>query len=244
MSLTLAGCSHQNRHQDSLGWHRSSDGHRALTIVADGLGGDEGGEIASRIAVDTLLAVLRPAVERGVADDAIADRIQAVLNLANERIGHARRDRPEFDPMGTSVVVAWLQRGRAWVGHIGDARCYRMRGDQLQLQTRDDTVAQHLVDDGSITEDEHRQLPFRKVLSRALGVSRDAGASFTELTLAPGERLILCPEGLVAALPVQRWPELLAESASLEAQSQQLLSAGLANAASDRVSVMMVRYGE
>lgn len=246
MSLTIAGLRHTGHcatgNRGTLGWYRSSDGHRMLGIIADGMGGDDGGEIASKIAVDTLLAVLKPAVERGVADDAIADRIQAVLNLANERIGHARRDRPELDSMGTSVVVAWLQRGRTWIAHLGDSRCYWMRGEQLQLQTRDDTVAQEMVDEGSITEEERQRLPFRKVLSRALGVSRDAGASYVELTLDPGERLVLCSAGLVGALPDQRWPDLLTLPGTLEEQSQRLLDASLANAASDSVSVMMIQF--
>ncbi|SFL91452.1 PP2C family protein-serine/threonine phosphatase [Marinobacter zhejiangensis] len=246
MSLSIAGITHvgcrRSSNQDSVGWYQSSDGQRLLGVIADGMGGYQGGEIASRIAVDTLLTVLKPAVERGVADDAIADRVQAALNLANERIEQARCDRPELDKMGTTVVLAWLQRDRAWVAHIGDSRCYLLRGERLSQQTRDDTVAQNMVDDGSITREEVPRVPFRNVLTRALGVSRDAGASYSELTLAPGDRLILCSDGLSGAVADSNWPALLAGEEALEGQAQRLIDASLENQAGDNVSVMMIQF--
>lgn len=246
MTLTVAGLTdigcRRSSNQDSLGWYLSGDGRRALAIVADGMGGYEGGEIASQVAVDTLMAVLKPAVERGVADDAIADRIQAALNLAHERIELARAGRPELEKMGTTVVLAWLQHNRAWIAHIGDSRCYLLQEGRLQLQTRDDTVAQNMVDDGSITAEEVARVPFRNVLTRALGVSRYADATYAELTLAPGGRLILCSDGLTGALPDGQWLAMMEDGGPIDVQVRRLVDGSLANQAGDNVSVLMIQF--
>lgn len=228
--------------QDSIAWCTSRDAQSALGIVADGMGGYKGGEIASQIAVNTVTEALITQLERGPqsTEDRI-DAVQAALILANEQIQALRQEDAILSQMGTTVVLCWVQDDQAVVAHIGDSRCYLFSKGELTLQTRDDTVVQSMLDDGSITETDAPRIPFRNVLTRALGSTASVDASIQTLTLAPGDQLILCSDGLTGAVPEDQWPPLLKPSHTLDQQAKALLDTSLENQAADNVSVVLIR---
>lgn len=247
MTITATGLTDigtkRESNQDSLAWRVSADGQRALGIVADGMGGYEGGEIASRIAVETLLERLQDLLETGAPDDAsIRNHIQQGIDLASNRIDDARKGQTRLSKMGTTVVVAWLQENAAWIAHLGDSRAYLFRNGELNQKTRDDTVAQNMVDDGSIKPEEVPRVPFRHVLTRALGSSTDIVATVTTFRLVPGDHLILCSDGLTDALPDHEWPAIMAREKSIEARVQALVDTSLNNQAADNVSLIMIQF--
>lgn len=139
------------------------------------------------------------------------------------------------------MVLAWIHRGRAHIAHLGDSRCYRVTETGLDLRTRDDTVVQNMVDDGSITAEEAPRVPFRNVLTRALGSSTEVSASFDHFDLAPGERLLLCSDGLPEAVPESDWLDHLNAEQGLDSQAQRLVNASLDNQAPDNVSVVLIQ---
>ncbi|MDX1457161.1 MAG: protein phosphatase 2C domain-containing protein [Marinobacter sp.] len=245
MSLIACGLTdigtRRSSNQDSLAWSVSRDGDHALAVIADGMGGYQGGEIASRVAVDTLMDVLAP-VLASTPPERVAECIQTAIKLAAEHLEEARNGRPELDRMGTTVVLAWIQRERAWIGHLGDSRAYLLREGGLSQLTRDHTVAQNMVDDGSITLDEVHRLPFRNVLTRALGACAEPRATVDELVLQAGDRLLLCSDGLTGALPDTQWLPLLQQQPVLDDQVHGLMDASLQNRADDNVSVVMIQY--
>ena len=141
--------------------------------------------------------------------------------------------------MGTTIVLAWVSGQRALVAHIGDSRCYRVQNNTLYCLTRDDTVVQNMLEDGSIREHDVPNVPFRNVLTRALGAS-DAIATFREILLEPGDQLLLCSDGLTEALDEAAWPPLLSRADSVQGAAQALVAASLENKAKDNVSVVLL----
>lgn len=229
----------RSTNQDTIGWRLSDDHRVALLIVADGMGGYQGGEIASRIAVETVLEAFEPWLSSAAAATDPDEAIQAAINLASERITERRAADPELAKMGTTLVMALVIDGEAHIAHLGDSRCYLIHDGELVCQTRDDTVVQNMLEDGSIQPDDVPHVPFRNVLTRALGAS-SALASFRRITMAPGDSLLLCSDGLTGALPEEHWLPLMAGHESREGKVRALVDASLDNEAADNVSVVLV----
>ena len=168
--------------------------HGALLAVADGVGGSPSGEVASAIATRTFTELLLPHQE----ERPTSLSVRAALQAAHERIVDARLERGH-NGMGTTMTGAWLQGSLLAFAHAGDSRLYLYRGSELALITRDHSVAEELVRQGSIPPEDAQRHPHRHVLTKALGMSPfdcDEGV----LDLAPGDVVLLCTDGLVAAL--------------------------------------------
>ena len=226
--------------QDAIDWRVSEDNRQVLLVVADGMGGYHGGEVASRIAVDTVMEVLVPwlSPDEGVPEEP-DDAIQFAINLASERIADQRAADADLAKMGTTLVMAWVIDGEAHLAHLGDSRCYLVQGRELACQTRDDTVVQNMLDDGSIRPDDVPHVPFRNVLTRALGAST-AIASFRRVRMAAGESLLLCSDGLTGALPEDQWLSLMSTCETPDDKVRALVDASLDNEAADNVSVVLL----
>lgn len=158
-------------------------------VVADGMGGLAGGEVASRIVVETVLEKLRAGTEASAA-----------LDAANQRILEARATRGS--PMGSTVVVAQLIGAEARIHWVGDSRAYLWRDGELRQLTRDHSFVQELVEVGAITPEEAAVHPNRNIVTRAIGVMESADLQIDQIRLAlhKGDRLILCSDGLYGYL--------------------------------------------
>lgn len=247
MVINIAGQSHTGTvratNQDKVAWHLYDSQRAALMVVADGMGGYQGGEVASHLAVEAVMDSLVPELHKpDIADagDSIAERLQAVFFVANERIAQQRAADPALAKMGTTLVVAWLAEGCVHLSHIGDSRCYLFRDGQLCCLTRDDTVVQNMLDDGSITRDDAANVPFKNVLTRAVGALARADVSYCREPLQPGDRLLLCSDGLTSALMDSVLERILKTNKNAERAVEVLIETALANHASDNVSVVLL----
>lgn len=225
--------------QDAIDWQVSEENRQALLVVADGMGGYQGGEIASQIAVDTVMESLGGYLVPGNGSDEPPHAMQTAINLANERIQERRAADPELSKMGTTLVIAWVIDGEAYIAHLGDSRCYLVHERELRCLTRDDTVVQNMLEDGSIQPDDVPHVPFRNVLTRALGAS-SALATFTRLALEQGDSLLLCSDGLTGALPEADWLPVITGDGAPEDKVRALIDTSLANEAADNVSVVLL----
>lgn len=225
--------------QDAIDWRVDESSGQALLVVADGMGGYQGGEVASRVVVDTLMEMLVPALAKATFEDDRKEQIQASLDLASERIDQHKEQSPDLAKMGTTVVIAWVYGDTCLIAHLGDSRCYRLRKGAAECLTRDDTVVQNMLDDGSIRESDVPNVPFRNVLTRALGAS-STHATFGQIKLEPGDRLLLCSDGLNEALTEDDWLPLLENAESAQSGARELVSACLAGEARDNVSVVLL----
>jgi protein phosphatase len=227
--------------EDAVG----ADPDAGLFILADGLGGYNAGEIASTMAVSTLLAEL-PA-ELDAAREAVAEfNPEAVLRdrliAMNATIFRAALNSSAFEGMATTIVVAWLLGDRLWVAHAGDSRLYRMRGGQLEQLTRDHSFSQELLDAGMVTEEEARLLPAKNLVTRALGASAEVDPEVHDYALAAGDVLMLCSDGLTEMIGFAEIGSLLAASnGNVQEGARRLVD--LANEAGGRDNVSVVVVG-
>jgi PPM family protein phosphatase len=207
--------------------------------VCDGMGGAAAGEIASRIAVDTL-------IERLCAVTSLEDRRKALgesIDAANRMVyTHAAQD-AALHGMGTTLVAAAIQDGKALIGHVGDSRCYLFRAGQLTRQTDDHSLVDEQVRLGRMTQDDADRSPLRNVITRAIGTQTSVDADITELSLEPGDILLLCSDGLTREVPEHRISAILRGSGIPEELCQHLIDAANDSGAHDNVTAVLVRAG-
>jgi protein phosphatase len=174
-------------------------------VVADGMGGENAGEIASSLAVDAVRASLEPAgdILRRIEDSddpvdhlVIRMLLERAMRAANGAVvEHSRRD-PDTHGMGTTLDVVLILGDEAFVAHVGDSRTYLVRDGAATLQTRDHTVAQVMQRAGTLSPEEAEVSPLRSVLSNAIGCAAELAIDHIYLRLRPGDRLLVCTDGL------------------------------------------------
>ncbi|MEX5300350.1 protein phosphatase 2C domain-containing protein [Kocuria sp. CPCC 205292] len=210
---------------------------RHLAVVADGMGGHVGGDVASASAVMDLTSLDRPD-HHGDGATVLTDEIQnANQNLARLVLGNAR-----LGGMGTTVTALLADQDELVVAHIGDSRAYRLRGDEFRQVTKDHTFVQRLIDEGRLRPDEAESHPHKNVLMRVLG-DVDASPEIDVETLRPesGERWLLCSDGLNAVVRPETIQSVLSSTDDLNQIVDTLVELTLDRGAPDNVTVVVVQ---
>jgi protein phosphatase len=212
--------------------------HGWLFALADGVGGQEKGEVASRTAVETMLAEFRGA-ER---DRPLRTLLPRLVQSANEKVFEAGlAGKPRGAQMATTVVVCALRYDRAVVSHVGDSRCYLIRGGRARPLTRDHTVVSEQARLGLLTGREAAEADMRHVLTRSLGNAMFVGADTAEHLVLAGDILLLCSDGLHGAISTAEMAEIVTRNADLDAAARQLIDAANERDGGDNVSVQLIR---
>ncbi len=176
-----------------------------LFAVADGVGGNEGGEAASRIAVEMLEAAVpdlagdkrrTPPAGRARITDPETFALQQAFLLAHRRIRQEQCVNPRLSNMGTTLTAVLLAQGRAFLGHIGDSRAYLLRSDKLKQLTRDHSWVAEQVRAGTLKPGQVRTSTHRHVITRALGIGDEMNAEFTAHPVQQNDMILLCTDGL------------------------------------------------
>lgn len=243
LNVEIAGRSHEGtvraQNEDRIDWWCSAGRDRVLALLADGMGGYAGGGQASEMAVSLGRELLVPMLSGPLpGPEEIASHLSESFLAVNSAIRTARDRQPGQSQMGTTLVAAVVAGERALVAHVGDSRCYHWTAGSFWQLTRDDTVVQNMVDDGSISLEQAGRVPFRNVLTKALGAEAQLLPTVCELNLRPGDGLLLCSDGLVGALSPEHWTRHLAGEP--QAVVDGLIEAGLAAGAEDNLSVVWV----
>lgn len=222
-----------------------------LFVVADGMGGHNAGEVASRLAVEAMVEFIRRT--EGDAewswpygfDPALSfagNRLRTAIALANRRVFHAAEEHDDYTGMGTTVVSALLTGSTLIVGHVGDSRLYVLDGNALHRLTQDDTWAatilgEELGDDNAAPA----RHPMHNVLTNALGAREQTEIHLGELPLRGGELLLLCTDGLHGTLPDDTIQRLLTEHEDLAVAGKALIDAALDAGSRDNVTALLVK---
>jgi protein phosphatase len=227
--------------EDAVG----ADPDSGLFILADGLGGYNAGEIASTMAVSTLLAELPAELDSARLAASTFDPQKVLrerLIAMNSTIFRAALNSSAFEGMATTIVVAWLLGDRLWVAHTGDSRLYRMRNGQLEQLTRDHSFSQELLDAGMVTEEEARLLPAKNLVTRALGASAEVDPEVRDYALQAGDVVMMCSDGLTEMISFSEIGQQLA-SCDGDVQEGARRLVDMANEAGGRDNVSVVVVG-
>ncbi len=230
----------RERNEDAVGWDLSM----GLAIVSDGIGGRRCGEMASRLAVETIRETLRKTVLAGGRglDSGAPALLQRSVEHANEIIFHNAAEAAEHRGMASTVVAALFERGGVAVAHVGDSRVYRLRGEALDLLTTDHSLVSEMVANGYLTAQEALAHRHRNVVTRALGVSAKIEVDVSQHTCRPGDIYLLCTDGLSNLVTDAEIQETMMEAgANLTATSRCLVESANAKGGTDNVSVLLVR---
>lgn len=205
-----------------------------LFAVADGMGGHRGGEVASRLAVDTLrgrVADLATAAD-GALDEALREAGRAILRTADGDAG--------LRGMGTTCTAALVRGRTARIAHVGDSRAYRWRSGRLVQLTEDHSVVALLVREGSLSPEEAAVHPARNVVFRALGMDPDTEVDAIEALLEADDRLLLCSDGLTNLVDDDAIATVLASVEGSQAAAERLVAMANAAGGTDNITVVVV----
>lgn len=226
--------------EDNIAVHQFTD-DGVLAVLADGMGGYKGGEVASALCVEVMMMSLRPYLENPGSHEQTEQQLLRAAQIANERIYQLRVDQRELSRMGTTLLAVLVNKEQFTVIHAGDSRCYQQSQKQsLTLITRDDSVVQAMLDDGTITLAEADRVPFKHILSKALGVEKTLDFSLATHAWLPGQRLLLCSDGLYNTMDEEYFSVSLTTPEPLEKRANDLLDACLKLGASDNVSFIVI----
>ena len=222
------------------------DASLGLVLLADGMGGYNGGEVASGMAI----ALLQASFGRWLAHagphanpKAVRRALQAGTDEANAAILEAGIANVQLQGMGTTLVLAAFGPQRAIIGHIGDSRCYRLRGDTLERLTRDHSLLQEQLDAGVITPEQALQSPHRNLVTRALGIERHVDLEMHEHGVMPGDLFLLCSDGLSEMVPDAQLFTILLQNIGLPEKATLLVATANDNGGRDNISVVLARAG-
>jgi serine/threonine protein phosphatase PrpC len=212
-----------------------------LFVVADGMGGHAGGDVASAIAVNRIVETDRQFASSSDAEFAL----HTALTAANAQLAETVFDHSELTGMGTTVSGMLLVNGQVVIAHIGDSRIYLLRQGELTQVTADHTFVQRLVDSGRITEEEAAVHPRRSVLMRVLGdVDATPEIDTSIMATQPGDRWLLCSDGLSSYVSTEKILAALTTIPDAADAAQRLVKDALDQGAPDNVTVVLVDIDE
>lgn len=171
---------------DGAGW----------AVVCDGMGGANGGNIASRLAVDHFSASLKSGYRSNMSESSIKNLLDSSVNAANIRVFDKSRESKELNGMGTTIVAVLVIGSTAYFTHAGDSRAYSYSNGVLQQITRDHSIVQSMIENGKLTQEEARFHPRKNVITKALGVEEAITPEFNVYDLCENDCILICTDGL------------------------------------------------
>jgi protein phosphatase len=248
--IIIAGLTDQglvrDHNEDSIG----SEPNLGAVVLADGMGGHKGGEVASALAVDTILSALNkslPAIDPGETDETTgysqeSMAIEKAIKEANSVIFEAARNNNQYEGMGTTVVVLVFYDNRVTIAHVGDSRLYRMREKHMEQLTRDHTLLQELVDRGLYTPEQAQKSMNKNLVTRAVGVNEHVEVDLLEDIVLTNDIYLLCSDGLTDMINDGLIEDtILNYGDSLERTAKELVHQAKEHGGKDNVSALLAR---
>ncbi|MGB5328557.1 MAG: Stp1/IreP family PP2C-type Ser/Thr phosphatase [Gammaproteobacteria bacterium] len=239
----------RRKNEDSIGF----DSALGLVVLADGMGGHRGGEIASSMTVDTIISELQqrlPQIDSGEIDETSGFSkesicIQDAVVTANQLVYQTAETNPEHKGMGTTIVVLQFYNNSFSLAHIGDSRCYRLRANKFEQITRDHSLLQELIDRGFYTPEEARNSMNKNLVTRALGIDPIVMPDIQEDIVLKNDIYLLCSDGLTDLVEDEDiYLTIMQFSANLEEAAKQLITKANKKGGKDNISVMLCRIDD
>jgi protein phosphatase len=236
-ALTAAGITDRGRvrqaNEDFFLMHPET----GVFVVCDGMGGAAAGETASRLAAETAMDAL---IKTSRGEKAIREAVRLANDTVYER---ARQDR-NLEGMGTTLVALAINGKTAWVGHVGDSRCYRWRKGALERLTQDHSLVEEQIRSGRMTPEQARRSPMQNVITRAVGTRSDVIADIQEFPLQPDDVFLIASDGLTRELTDSAIGDTLQKAGrDLQAACELLVAEANAAGGRDNITCVLVCVG-
>jgi protein phosphatase len=202
--------------------------------VADGLGGHRAGEVASELALESIRALDEQEPKKA------ANHVADAVRRGNRAVHTRAADDPELKGMGTTLTAIAVHDGVAHLAHVGDSRCYLLRGGSITQLSRDHTLVARMVAEGRLTPEQAEAHPQRSVLTRALGAERDVDVQTQNIVLQTGDRLLLCSDGLSGVLTDDDMLRFAGRGEDLQAICDELIDEANARGGPDNITAVLV----
>lgn len=215
-----------------------------VLVVSDGMGGALAGDVASRMAIDSVREVMSGNDGKGCDPDAsLIDCLKHATLQANRAIHFKSLEDSRCSGMGATLTGAAIRHDKLDLVQVGDSRAYVMRGEQIRLATKDQSLVQQLVDVGQISEEEAETHMFRNVILQALGAQTELTPATARIQLRQGDMLLLCSDGLSGKLRNEEIRQIVAESGDdLSAACAALVAAANDRGGEDNITVVLARF--
>src|SRR5262245_25373599 len=225
-----------------------------LFVVADGMGGHAAGEVASRVAVESIneFVCMTSGDEEitwpfGLDENMSYDgnRLKTSVRYANNKVLAATKESAEYEGMATTVVAVLIDGVTANLAHVGDSRIYLYRGDQLTQLTSDHSWVNEQLQGGMLTAEQARSHPLRNVVTRALGGRPDLDVEMQVHDALPGDTLLMCSDGLTTMVPDPDIQRILGDGGGeVERCAKTLVDVANKNGGEDNITVVLLRFVE
>ncbi|WP_150268540.1 Stp1/IreP family PP2C-type Ser/Thr phosphatase [Paenibacillus tepidiphilus] len=213
-----------------------------LGIIADGMGGHLAGDTASRLALESMRASLE-SLPPGLPENELQEALTAAIEKANRTVYQEASSDEKYHNMGTTVVAVLLKEAAGYIGHIGDSRAYLIKDGRATLLTEDHTLVNELFKNGQLSLEELDNHPRRNVLTKALGTDPAVAADLAPVSLAAGEQLLLCSDGLSNFVSQEHLGKVAGiHEISLEERAERLLQLALLAGGGDNISVALLEH--
>ncbi len=253
MSLTVevaaktdVGCVRQNN-EDNFGY----DTRHGIFVVCDGMGGMAAGEVASKLAVDTMLNFFREPRDGNAPSAAPrenlsprAHQLARAIQVANQAVHSAAQADEARAGMGSTVVAVLVEDSCFSVGNVGDSRIYLVRNGAIQQLTNDHSLVMEQVRRGLITLDEARKSEMQNIIIRALGSDDTVESELEDLNALPGDVLLLCSDGLTRHVEDEKLLAIITGSTTLEQACDQLIQAAKDSGGDDNITCLLLRLAQ
>lgn len=218
-----------------------------IFVVSDGMGGHHKGEVASRIATNTVISAMesqKSQFESFLKNGELQKNMNLLVNsikLANQAV-YEESEKEEFFGMGTTMVAAVIAQDRLLVANVGDSRCYLIRNDHINQLTKDNSYVQELVESGVITAEEAVTHAQKNIITRAIGTDFDIKVDTYEFELELDDIVMLCSDGLTNMVKDEDILNILTSSVDLEEKTNRLVDRSLENGGLDNISLICIKY--
>ncbi len=211
-------------------------------VVADGVGGNNSGEVASRTAVEEIAAYVNSGdIRRCEEPEEIFGFLGEAIGAANGAIYEMGRDDSRYKGMATTVVMAYVYRGEGYIANVGDSRAYIFRDGEMARITKDHTYVNELIDKGVITEDEAESHKQKNVITKALGAEPYIEPDYYKLPLHTGDVLMLCTDGLYGEVGEEGIVDVLKEDKNMNDTCSRLVDMAIESGGRDNITVICIR---
>lgn len=215
-----------------------------LFMVADGMGGHNAGEVASKMMIREIADYFRQHYVDISKEDDIRNLMLDSVRRANKIVYDFSMTEEKYEGMGTTLTMAYFFEGKLRISHVGDSRAYIIRNDTIDQITRDHSLVQELLENGSITMEEVDSHPQRNVITRALGTDEDVKIDYYEEELLENDIVLLCTDGLINHVNIEEIKNLTVDSESLSDLAKILIVKALDDGGTDNITVIVAKYNE